>query len=482
MADSIPNGKPISGEEGVVYVSTFGTFYGTGNAITAEKLKKLRNNIYGRGMTNKLKNHVFERITEAYIEVLDSENNPAEEIQTKINKAFDKVDIRSMLMKAWDETTWYGKGIFNPVWIREGNEVVPKKLRHLPTWTFSKLPESYKEYCDILKGIVVNEKTKEIEYWQYDPATNGVPKKLNSVYILAVGDPSSLELGGEPLIRPLIPILEMLSYTWDTEMQRLNRVGAPIMFIKITKPQGACDKNGGISDITYAERILQNWGKNSAYPLRENMELVWPDFKESSSTTDVIYTLTNLIVDYCQPTGFVSKEGRLINGRPDDGDSYWAYTRGQQRWLELAVQPLIDAYMEMNGYSKDYTAHFKFPSVGRTKAEIMIRQAELGARTRTLTPQEVRQRLEAEPLNDEEMLRIAEVWKQILPDPRKLDKDNSMLPNSGLINQDYDARPKISPQETEATINVLTMKANKELIEALNTLNKKCGDALRHEA
>ncbi len=470
--------KPISAEEGVVYVSTLGVFYGSGETVTAEKLKRLRKNIYGRGLINKLKNHVFERITEAYIEVLDKNNNPAEKVQLQVNKVFDRVDIRSVLMQAWEEAVWYGVGIFNPVWARQDNEIVLKEIRHLPTWTFSKLPEGYKEYCDILKGIVYNEKTGQVEYWQYDPATNGIPFKLDSSALFVAKDPSSLELGGDPLIRPIVPVLEMLSYTWDTEMQRINRVGAPIMFIKITKPQGACDKNGNVGDIDYANRILQHWGKNNAYPLRENMEIVWPDFKDSTSTTDVIYTLTNLIVDYCQPTGFVSKEGRLISGRSDDGDSYWAYTRGQQRWLELAVQPLIDAYMEYNGYS-DYTARFKFPSVGRTKAEIMIRQAELGARTRTLTPAEVRARLEAEPLDEAEQMRIAEIWKQILPDPRKLDKDNAMLPTSGLINKE--ALDRLSPGEAEPILDDLIMQANTDLQKAYQRLNDRCREALRHE-
>lgn len=478
----------ISGEEGVAYVSTFGTFYTNGQTVTAEKLYRLRKNPYGRSMTLKLKNQVFERGTDTQIKVIkNSTDKPDEKLQKKVNKMMNAplVDYQTKLIIGWEESTWLGKGIFNHVWERQGDEVVLTKLRHLPSKSFDKLPVEgdYKVYSEVLQGIVYNEKTKEVEYWQNDGVNS--PIKLDSNAILAVCDPACLELGGEPLIRPLVPILEMLSYTWNTEMQRINRVGAPIMFIKVTNPQAANETNGKIGDIEYAQRILQHWGKNVSFPLRGNMEPVWPEFKESSSTTDVIYTLTHLLIDYCTPIGFVSKEGRVIGKTNDDSDIYWAYTRGQHRWLELAFQPLLDMYANYNGYSDDYTFYIEFPVIGRTKTEIMLRQAELLARTRLASPQVVCEKLEAPVLSDKEYLRIAELYKKILPDPRKLDKDNSILPNSGLINKEDDdlgGVTVLSPNDAEAAMNALMIKSNMQLLEALKTLNNKCASALKKES
>jgi len=430
-----------TGEEGIVYVaSTDSTSYVVNNAVSVEKLSRLRNNVYGRGLTLKLENLVFERVDEAFIEVLSRKTyKPAENIQMEINSNFDDIDYRSKLKLAWNETVWLGKGIFNHTWRQEDNKTYINELRHLPSRSFNNPPPNVmNEYTDLLKGIYYNVKTKQKEYWQ---TTNNLleglmPAQLNPDYIIEMGDPAHLDIAGDPIIRPLVPVLEMMSYVWTTEMQRVNRVGAPFMFIKITKPQAANEKNGNVSDIDYAKRIMQYTSKNNSYPLRENMEIVWPDFKESTSTTDVIYTLTHLLMDYCTPVGFVSKEGRLISHNTDDSDIYWAYTKGQHRWLELALQPLIDMWLKFNGYDKEYIAYLKFPKIGRTKAEIMLRQAELIARTRGGSIHEFRERLELAAKDDATLETYAQQWAKILPDPRALDKDKAMLPTSGLINEE----------------------------------------------
>jgi hypothetical protein len=466
-------------EDGVIFISTLGTF--SNGLVEAEKLKKLRNNAYGRSLTMKTQSKVFERLPQIY--VYDPQNNPAEMLQKRMTDIFmaPAVDYISKLKIAREERMWYGKSIFNHVWENVDGEIVLTKLRHLPAYSFDTCAPNRRQYTEILKGITYNPATKQVEYWQRQSEEDHTPVQLDSNAIIAVGDPADLELGGDPMIRPLVPILEMLSYTWDTEMQRINRVGAPIMFLKITKPQPASEKNGWVGDIEYAEKVLKFWGKNTAYPLRENMEPVWPEFKDSSSTTDVIYTLTHLLVDYCTPTGFVSKEGRLIGGASvDEGDNMWSYTRAEHRWLELAFQPLLNMYLELNGY-EGYTAEIKFPTVGKTKSEIQLRQAELGSRTRTLTPSEVRMRLEAEPVDEKESKRIAKLWEEIIPDPRKLDKDNAMLPNSGLINAEHPLGyvARMDEQEAVSALNSVIGNVNHEFDQAQLQLLTSLVDKLR---
>jgi hypothetical protein len=71
-------------EDGVIFISTLGTF--SNGLVEAEKLKKLRNNAYGRSLTMKTQSKVFERLPQIY--VYDPQNNPAEMLQKRMTDIF----------------------------------------------------------------------------------------------------------------------------------------------------------------------------------------------------------------------------------------------------------------------------------------------------------------------------------------------------------------------------------------------------------
>jgi len=224
-------------------------------------------------------------------------------------------------------------------------------------------------------------------------------------------DRSTGELAGDPIVRPIIPILEMLAFTWNAEMQRVNRIGAPPLFIKITNPQPASDRNNNVSDMEYAELILMHWGKDNQYPLRSNMEPIWPDIKDSGITTSVIDMLNWVLIDYMTPTSFVSRNtGAIIGGstRPEAALLH-AYIQAIHKWLEEGFNLLVNVYLEANNY-EGYTGRIIIPTIAPDKTEIRIKQALVGAQTKVLHPNEVRAYLDVEGLDEEELAKIMATW------------------------------------------------------------------------
>jgi len=151
--------------QGVVYIA-LGSGW-TETDVTAAKIYKLRGNVYARGVATKLRNLVFAE--DPIIEVLDADNNIDEKLQTKLTRMFSapKVSLAANMRVAFDDSFWYGAGIFNPVWKYEGPEYKLMELNHIPAHTLDTLPPGYKLYSNILQGIVLDD-SGQIRFFQRD--------------------------------------------------------------------------------------------------------------------------------------------------------------------------------------------------------------------------------------------------------------------------------------------------------------------------
>lgn len=388
-AASIPQAK----QEGIVYVSSYGGIYSK-TKTDAKKLKQFSRNVYGKGISTKHGNLIFQ---EKYtIEVFDPVGNPDPELAKTITSMFDSRDVRlwPMMKLAWNDVFWFGMAFFNPVW--EWKEIpvalpggryelrqmyVLKKLRRLPPETFGTAAYDRPSlYSEILKGVTLNPETGDIEYWQtIESLTDVVPNRDNYKSfsgkllqkalenIFTVSDPSNGEIAGQPIILPVAPVLGMLNFTWQAQMQKVNRVGAPLMFIELTDPTE--------DDITYAQTFLANWGKNTGHKLRPNMRIIVPDLKESGSAAETINLLSRLIVDFFTPASLIAKDGTLIGGSSaSEQELLLSYIRSNHSWIQESFEILLQTFLEANGF-RGYSAKINIPSPSIDKSEIWIKQA-----------------------------------------------------------------------------------------------------------
>lgn len=450
-------------EEGTIYISSIGGYYEEPE-ITAEKLHDFHDNIYGRGLSIKQKNLIF---SDKYLlEIKDPKGEPDEDLQKTITQMCETKSVRlwANMQRAFIDVFWYGIGLYNPVWGYENNEYKLLKLRHLPAYTFANASatNTVKIYSQILQGITLNEDSNEMEFWQTDE--NGIVQQLKNVFY--VKDPTAQGLAGESIILPLTPIFEMLKFLWNTQMQQANRTGAKILFIKVNEPKAASNKNDGVGDVEYANRLLKQWGKDTAFQLRENMELVDPGIKDDANNLEVIDALHAMMIDYVTPTSFIARQGTTIGGTESQREELLLrYIAGIHSWLEDQFEMLLNKYLEYNEY-KDYTVTIHIPTPSINRSEIYLKQVDMGIKGKALFPNEIRKRLEADALDEEDLKKLEDYYSRITP------KAGDMM--SAMENATEVTIKKETPKKVEKSI-------EEELKNAADKLSDGVIKALENE-
>lgn len=401
-------------ESGVVYISSTGDYF-IAPEITADSINDLKSNVYAKGIAQKQNNLIF---GDKYsIEVLDKEGNQDEELELNITKMCDSVDVNlwAKIQIAREERFWSGCGLFNDVWEYVENTYILTKLRHLPSNSFGIVPEAGDGliYSQILQGITLGG-TGEIEYWQVQD-DSGIPIKVDNVFM--VKDPTSTELAGTPIIVPMVPMISMLKFTWDTQMQQANRTGAKILFIKVTDPQPASTLNGNVGDIDAAKEILKNWGKNTAFPLRGNMEIIDPQIKDDSNNLEIISALNQVLIDYISPINLISAaddSARLGGSDSQRMEMIHRWIKSEHSTMEERFSELIQIYLDANGYD-EYTVNVHIPTPEIDSSDIDLRRAEAGGQLQALGINEIRVLLGEEELSDEGLAELKEYYESIQP-------------------------------------------------------------------
>ena len=393
-------------EEGVVYVPNETAF--RYQDITIDKIRKIRKNAYGAALYDKRKSLLFQ--ARPVIEVLDPNNDTDEELQTKISRMFSAKDVNLpwAIERSYHDRFWYGCYVFNDVWEVVDGTYTLTKLRHLPAHTFSDLPTGRLLYNIILQGITLDPEGNA-EFYQMD-GINSQPQRLDPDNLFWGQDPGDEELGGSPVVLPVVPFIEMINYSWNGAMQLLNRLAIPPLFIKIISPQPASPQNGMVSDVEYAKRVLAHWGKDNAYPLRENMEVVVPNITDTGVTTEIIEALHFVLIDYSSPASFITKSGSILNGASTSQQELMEqYIQGILRWLEESFSRLAQKYLDANHY-EGYTARVVIPHVPVKDKTVRLNQARFGAQSGVLTINECRARIDAEGLDADAIQGMGDEW------------------------------------------------------------------------
>lgn len=375
-----------------MYVTSTGEIYNAPR-ITATKLAEYRRNYYGASVTRKLRALFFGSDYE--IEVTGPTGDPDDTLQDELTDMATRADLWNAMRIGWEDKVWLGTSIFNPVWDLEGTRWTIDQIRRLPPESFGPAAGKSGEHNitagKILKGIYAD-KQGTVYYWQTTRA--GESEQIKNIHV--VRDRTSTDVAGDPDILPITAVITMLDFAWKAQMQKINRIGAPILMLKVNMPTG--------DDIAYANKIMKNWGKDTAYQLRENMEVVDFNFKNTETAAQTIDTLAQMILDYWVPSSMINgKDGSLISS--GDGSALqllYGYIAGIHRDIEAAWEPLLQQYLDVNGYH-NYRAKITIPDPVQDNSELQLEQAKAGAETGRLTDNEIRTRLGADEMTDEEL-------------------------------------------------------------------------------
>lgn len=302
-------------------------------------------------------------------------------LQDMVNE--DGVQLNFAIQRAWRDTAEWGPALYNPVWDYEGSEFRLKKLKRLEPWSFASTGSSTTYIQNkILPGILVNDKTQQVEYWQTD--TKGKIVQLKNVEMLT--DPIKSGLGGSPAIVPIFPYVKMLTHSWMRQMQKVNQYGSGgIWFLKVTDPTG--------DDKKFAQNIMNNVSSINRYQLRPNMSIENLGINESGSALESITHIGMEIRQFFTPAGLIQKEGSgTIGGSSGpEFDLYMSFMSGTHRWLEAYCRRLMQPWAVYNGYyEKGYRILAEIPTPTVDKSELYLNALDKGSVHGALLPNEKR--------------------------------------------------------------------------------------------
>ena len=353
--------------DGPIWVSASGAIWVEKPTLDADDVLKLRENYYWAATRDALKTLVYR--DRATYEVLDPDLKPDEARTTDLERMCDRADLWSKICTVLPDWYDWGLALWNDVWDGAGTAGDPYELRQVRRIDPYSLRRKAGEGAglvrnEILPGIVYDPETGETSYHAAD-GTGYTTKRLENV--IALTDPTVPELGGRPMIRPAVSVIRMLDFTHGARMQQVNRVGAPVMFIRMaTWTQ---------DDIDYAQKILNNWGKDTGFVLRPGMELVGLPVKEGSTASDIIDALAAMVIDYFSPAKLISKNGTLIGGSATpELDITYSYIGGIHRKIEANIERLLQPWLVENGWD-GYTIRCHIPSPAIDRAELNLKIA-----------------------------------------------------------------------------------------------------------
>lgn len=335
-------------------------------SLTSEYISEIsQSNIYARGVLNKLIWLVF--TGEPTIEIRDpagavvpagTPGKPTVYNDIKTMLDAPGVDIWNAMQQAFSDSFWWGNCILNPVWEYVGNIYTLTALNRLAPESFCYEPGAGEVYNPLLKGITLI-KGSPVYYYQDD---EGASKILQTPFTIQA--PQSVKLGGNPMVQPLLRTIAYLNQAWTAVSQTINRAGAPSMWLRVT--------DGDEDTFTYLKEVLRNWGKNTSFPLPENVEILDPHITEPQNTAEAIRMLQNLLIDYFSPVSLLQagENGGIFDNSDSKTALVMAFIQGMHSWIEDAFERLLQTYLIANrydGYSVRIT--LPMPEIDKTEAD-----------------------------------------------------------------------------------------------------------------
>lgn len=390
-------------EDGIVYVSQSGVFWSEPD-VTVETIMEALSDEFLREQLDKASSKIFNGMYSLNVRDQDGETDDEVTDRLKVMIERPRCAMWSRMKQSWEDMWVMGAFIFRPVWRRIGSEMVLDAIMRLPPESFAAAGSDSTVFGELLQGVALND-SGEMEFWQTQDFSQD-PVKLKPGVML-FKDPASSRLAGTSRAAYMVPLIKMRRFCADSQMQKVNRIASPIFFVKVTNPVG--------DDKAYAQALLKNWGKDTAFQLRTNMEVVTLDLTDNETALNTIHWLEGRIEAPFRGASNLDKEGGSIGGnaaaQKDESDDWVA---GQRTIVEDAFESLLQQYLDLNGYD-GYTAELQIAVKRSAPGDLELRQAQLGYQSRALSVNEVRERLGAPEISDEEIAELAGQWAAVAP-------------------------------------------------------------------
>jgi hypothetical protein len=332
-----------------------------------------------------------------------------DELSDLLLNMMEAPDVRlwAKIQSSYEDIFSWGLSIFNPVWedVAETGKTLTK-LRRLPPESFGTSPSgTWMVSGKLLAGIVMSE-DGAIHYFQ---TTEKGTAEISLPFVAR--DPTSTDIDGVSRLMPLVPMVNMLDFCWQAQAQKVNRVGAPVLFMKVVNPIKTATRD----DMKLAADILKRWGKNTAFTIPDNMEIVRMDITDNEVALNTIEAIKTRIREYFSPISMMQKQGNTIGGNAAaEKELFDNWVSGVHTWIEDQFEILLQTYLDANayiGYRAELTIQVAPSNAGSNEAN----QAQVGFQTKALTTNEIREKLGADAMSEKELVALAEHYRITAP-------------------------------------------------------------------
>ncbi|HJJ36578.1 MAG TPA: hypothetical protein O0X27_05340 [Methanocorpusculum sp.] len=411
-----PDTKAVTTETGYTFVSTFMQPFNVG-CVDAESVYELQENMFIEGPIRQMVNLILSGPVS--ISVYDENDDVVEDVGRRLNRMFStkECNLNAFTRAAVNDLYHWGIAIANPVWRIEDRELVCTALNRLHPYTFSRYPATIRtNTCTcgrLLKGIYFDTIDRAVHYCQTQgTAVAEIPAKN----LFVIRDPACQNPDGDSPIISIVPVARFLGFAWNAFGQQLYRTGAPIMFIRIANPRPETLVNGTVKegDVSYAQKILQSWGKQTGFTVRDNMEIHTIDVKEGSIARTAIELVAESIQQFISPVGMLGQNGALISGNSDA--SLRLINNHIYGWITLlknTLRELPNYYLRHNGYPDTWHADINLPMMSIEDSERKLAIAKLLAETKAGTVNEIRELCGLEGISTDEMDDMTAEWTRL---------------------------------------------------------------------
>lgn len=400
-ADKTDKASPRK-KQGTIYVSNGGWRYEE-PTYTPEALKKYAESYYGSSLILKLSNLIVSGAPE--LKAIKPDGQEDKDLSKLFMAISEKPSIRlfEKMRFALYDIVWAGFCAFNDVWDYEGSEYSLTALRRLPPEGFNQ-SEGTADYIDpIFRGIcVVND---SLQFWQTDDF-----KSIQIIDPFYVQAPLSRDIAGTPMIKPLIPVIVFIQQALGAMQQTVGRMGAPWLFVRVGPEYSD-------ADLAYLDKLLANYGKDTAFKLLPNMEIVNHNMPEPQTPIEAVNLLARMLIEYFSPASFIQNDNAMLSA--SDAGALRLFNQwviGMQNHIEDAFERLMQRYLDGNLY-KGYHVEITLPRPVEDKTEMLLKVLDGVKKADIATDAEMRNILpEYLPeLTEEEMARFQEEKKNRQP-------------------------------------------------------------------
>ena len=362
----------------------------------------------------------------------DQTNNDAlvqkvQEVKKQLWRIDTQLDTGIIMSKLWADDVIFGSGLVEmglPVddqgqtsgWGDIDGWNAPEWLQYLDAYSFADQYQGCNEPAFVLgrmlKGIVWERSTKQMQYWQV-PYLGASAIQIPVGRILHIKDKRSRYPDGKSYLAGIAPTVSQLEYVRKAFMQNVATRGVQRLALQVKEmrdpagkplppPDGKAGKTRFERAYKVGENAVKNYGNNQATLLWEDHEPIWAPAGNLGDIIKPDEYLKAEILNQLMPRDWIEQTGQAISTTSQPLLELAMMV--VHAWREIISKPFEDLYtqiLEANGFT-DWACEFTYTDpnmtalIDKQKVTILAYQAGM------LAPERAYKEMEWDAPTDEE--------------------------------------------------------------------------------